>query len=50
MAAAAKHQGQVVDGLPDVQDGAEAAEENSFRFKAILAKKKKKKRCNLEEV
>lgn len=48
MTAAAKYQGQVVDGLPDMQDGTEAAEKNSFRFNVTLAKKKK--RCNLEEV
>lgn len=39
--AAAKYQRQVVDGLPDVQDGTEAAEKNSFRFKVILAQKRK---------
>lgn len=57
MAAAAKYRGQVVDGLPDVQGGAEAAEKDSLRFKAIMAKKKKKEKvqlggalryCNLE--
>lgn len=41
MTAAAKYQGQVVDGLLDMQDGTEAADKNSFRFKVILAKKRK---------
>lgn len=55
MAAAAKYRGQVVDGLPDVQGGAEAAEKDSLRVKAIMAKKKEKvqlggalRYCNLE--